>query len=125
MILTNQEAVQVFEGLNNLRTAGLQTLPIEVGYPIVKDLKLLEPICAAVDSMRESIGIKYGKQRNDGSYQIAEENLVVAQQELQTLSSIENTIELDFIPLAALKGLSFPLDIIYQIYPIIKENGEV
>lgn len=122
MILTNQEIVQVTEGLNRLRTGDLQMLPIEVGYLIIKDLKLLEPLCAAIDSMRESVGIKYGERKDNGSYQIKEENLGVAQRELEALSSIENTVELDLIPLAALNGLSFPLDVIYQIYPII--NGE-
>lgn len=121
--LTNQEIVNIYEGIQRLREASVDALPVKVGFTLVKDANILQPLYDAVISMRDTVALKYGENDN-GVVTIPPEFLEQANAELQELGSVENEVDVSYIPLAAISNLSLPLDIIYNIYPIIDENGE-
>lgn len=122
MVLTNQQIVEIYEGLYSLRAAGQQALPISVGFLIVKALKELQSSYEAITEMRAAVGTKYGVLQDDGSYFVEAKDRAAANKELQELMEIKSNINLDLIPLSLLNDISIPLDVIYNIYPII--NGE-
>lgn len=122
MVLTNQQIVEIYEGLYSLRAAGQYTLPISVGFLIVKALKELQSSYEAITEMRAAVGAKYGVLQDDGSYFVEAKDRAAANKELQELMEIKSNINLDLIPLSLLNDISIPLDVIYNIYPII--NGE-
>ena len=122
MVLTNQQIVEIYEGLYSLRAAGQQALPISVGFLIVKALKELQSSYEAITEMRAAVGAKYGVLQDDGSYFVEAKDRAAANKELRELMEIKSNINLDLIPLSLLNDISIPLDIIYNIYPII--NGE-
>lgn len=122
MVLTNQQIVEIYEGLYSLRAAGQQALPISVGFLIVKALKELQSSYEAIIEMRTTVGAKYGVLQDDGSYFVEAKDRAAANKELQELMEIKSNINLDLIPLSLLNDISIPLDVIYNIYPII--NGE-
>lgn len=122
MKLNNQQIVELYEGLSSLRAPDMQSLPVTIGYSIIKDTKMLETFYLAATNVRDSIAMKYGDAQGDGVFHIPEENMDKVQAELKELWGIENTIKLDLIPLSALAACSLPLDSLYKIYPLI--DGE-
>lgn len=123
-ILTNQELTTVYETIQSLRQADTQALPVKIGFTIVKDANLLEPIYNAVISTRDEIALRYGTNDGTGTVNIPPEYVETASKELQDLSECKSEVDLTLIPLAAISDLSLPLDSIYGLYPIIDENGE-
>lgn len=122
--LTNQEITTVYESIQSLRQVGTQALPVKIGFTIVKDANLIEPIYKAAISMRDEIALRYGTNDGTGTVNISPEHLETVTKELQDLSECTTEVDLTLIPLAAISDLSLPLDLIYGLYPIIDENGE-
>ena len=122
MILSNQQIVEVYEGLYRLRAADQSSLPISVGFLIVKAMKELQNSYEAIMEIKGQIGSKYGVLQDDGSYFVEAKDRAAAGKEIDDLMGIQSNINLDLIPLSLMKEVSVPLDIIYNIYPII--NGE-
>lgn len=53
--------------------------------------------------MREAVGKKYGTLQEDGTYFVEGDNLPIAQQELQELGNIEQSVEIYTVSLEDLK----------------------
>ena len=121
--LTNQEIVNIYEGIQKLRETQVDALPVKVGFSLIKDMNILQPLYSAVITTRDEVALRYGENDN-GVVHIPDEFLEKVNTELQELGSLESEVDISYIPLAAISNLSFPLDIIYSIYPIIEENGE-
>lgn len=123
MKLTNVEILKLFEGLNKLRGDRSQVLPIKAGFAIVKDIKILEPIYTSIITMRDELVRTYGEQKDDGSIAIPPDKVQQTNEELSKLSEIENEVELDILPLSMLQDLSFTLEEIDVLYPIINSEA--
>ena len=123
MVLTNQQIIDLSEGLASLRNSKLKELPISVCYTLIKDIKLLEPLYESAMSMVKTIGLKYGELKTDGNIVIEnEENRIKAQRELDELSKIENHVDLETVNLSQIGNYFCSLDDMFRIYPLI--NGE-
>lgn len=122
MVLSNQQIVEIYEGLYELRAAGQSSLPVSVGFLIVKAMKELQNSYETIMEVKGEIGSKYGVLQDDGSYFVEAKDRAAAGKEIDDLMAIQSNINLDLIPLSLMKEVSVPLDIIYNIYPII--NGE-
>lgn len=123
MKLTNEQIINIYEGIKHLREAGQQQLPTLLVYSLIKDLKLLEPLVEVVITARDEILQAYGNENEEGTVIIPQEKIAEAQVELDRLSKIENEISnLDRIPLSSIATLTLSFDDLYLIYPVI--DGE-
>ena len=123
MKLTNGEIVTLYEGLYKLREGRSAPLPIKVGFSIIKDMKILEPIYSSITTMRNDIAQRLGTPQDNGYIEIPSENVEEANREFENLSEIENQIDLDLISLSSLQNLQFSLDEINALYPIINSEA--
>lgn len=119
--LSNLDLVSLYEGLQEVKT---KTIPIEIGFLMVKNMKILEPIYQAIIESRTGLLTQVGEIQADGSIKIPQDKIQETNSQLAQLSSIENTLDLSLIKLSALKEASWTLEEIMNIYPIIKEDSE-
>lgn len=119
--LSNLDLVSLYEGLQEVKT---KTIPIEIGFLMVKNMKILEPIYQAIIESRTGLLTQVGEIQTDGSIKIPQDKIQETNFQLAQLSSIENTLDLSLIKLSALKEASWTLEEIMNIYPIIKEDSE-
>lgn len=123
--LTNQQIVDIYETIQRMRTAGIEPLPISISFAFIKNAIVLEPLYEAIVTTRNDMAMKHGSRNPDNSITIEPDYIEQVGKDLQELSALTIEIDITPIPLAAINNLSFPFDVIYKLYPLIDDNGEV
>lgn len=121
MILNNSQIYSLFEILFQIKQTE-NKLPIKVGFNIIRNIQILEPIYNAIADSRKEILLTYGVLNTEGHVTIPQDKVEEVNQLLLDLSNIENDISLMKLNLSDLEYLSLTLDDIEKLYPII--NGE-
>lgn len=121
MQLTNNQIIKLYELLISLDS---QTkLPIELGFTIIHNIKILQPYYQSVMEMRERLIRENGVQTEEGYVQVPPELINKVNQQLYSLLDIE--IEIPSLILIDVKQLSdifkeMSLEEIDILYPISK-----
>lgn len=119
--LTNKQIITLYELLNSLDS---QTkLPIELGFTIIHNIKILQPYYKSVMEMRERLIRENGIQTEEGHIQIPPHLINEVNQQLYSLLDIE--IEIPSLVLINVKQLNdifkeMSLKEINILYPIGK-----
>ena len=119
--LTNKQIINLYELLNSLDS---QTkLPIELGFTIIHNIKILQPYYQSVMEMRERLIRENGTQNEAGHIQIPPHLINEVNQQLYSLLDIE--IEIPSLVLINVKQLNdifkeMSLQEINILYPISK-----
>ena len=123
MKLTNNQVIQLYDGLTDLREHRSEALPIKISFPIIKNLKLLEPLYTSIKTAYNDLIMKYGEPNEKGEIFVGKDNIAIVNEELNTLGQIENTVDLDKIPLSSLENLSFSLKDMDTMYVMIDSEA--
>lgn len=119
--LTNKQIIELYELLNSLDS---QTkLPIELGFAIIHNIKILQPYYQSVMEMRERLIRENGTWNEEGHIQIPPHLINEVNQQLYSLLDIE--IEIPSLVLINVKQLNdifkeMSLKEINILYPISK-----
>lgn len=126
MKLTNAEITTLYEGLWELRKRIQIALPIQVGFAIIQDMKILQPIYETVIEMRNHIYFEHKESTDEDTQmvRIKVEDVDIVNKKLKELGDIPNELDLRRIPLPQLLSLSLTLDDIDILYPIIEPTSE-
>ena len=103
--LTNEEIYQIALGLNNNFSNNETYFPALVSFAIQKNKALLLSLAEEVDSGRNNIIKHYGKEQENGSYLILEENIELANKELNDLLKISQEVKLFVFDIEALNDI--------------------
>ena len=120
-LLTNKQIIELYELLNSLNS---QTkLPIELGFTIIHNIKILQPYYKSIMEMRERLIRENGIQTEEGHIQIPPHLINEVNQQLYSLLDIE--IEIPSLVLINAKQLNdifkeMSLKEINILYPISK-----
>ena len=120
-LLTNSQIIELYELLNSLDS---QTkLPIELGFTIIHNIKILQPYYQSVMEMRERLIRENGTRNEAGHIQIPPHLINEVNQQLYSLLDIE--IEIPSLVLINVKQLNdifkeMSLQEINILYPISK-----
>lgn len=83
-----------------------ELLPIQVNYAIQKNLEILMSNSKIIESLRNSVGKKYGVyQEEEQAYLIPLEKREEAQDEINKILEMEELLDIKFITLQDLSGL--------------------
>lgn len=119
--LTNNQIIKLYELLNSLDS---QTkLPIELGFTIIHNIKILQPYYQSVMEMRERLIRESGVQTEEGHIQVPPHLINEVNQQLYSLLGIE--VEIPSLILINVKQLNdifkeMSLEEINTLYPISK-----
>lgn len=106
ILLSNEEIYNYALNLNQQFNDEMSiSLPSLINFAIEKNLKTLSDLFEPIQKTRMSIGKKYGKRLEDGSYQVEENNFDKAQQELENLMSAQQAAEIKMIKLSDLTDI--------------------
>ena len=119
--LTNNQIIKLYELLNSLDSQ--IKLPIELGFTIIHNIKILQPYYQSVMEMRERLIRENGIQTEEGHIQIPPHLINEVNQQLYSLLDIE--IEIPSLVLINAKQLNdifkeMSLKEINILYPISK-----
>ena len=119
--LTNNEIIKLYELFNSLDSQ--IKLPIELGFTIIHNIKILQPYYQSVMEMRERLIRENGIQTEEGHIQIPPHLINEVNQQLYSLLDIE--IEIPSLVLINAKQLNdifkeMSLKEINILYPISK-----
>lgn len=117
--MKNREIVNLYEGISALKFV---EFPIQVTYAFLYNAQALEPYYNTIFKCRENIFKQYGILREDGAYDIPEENREIAQQELDKLANIDNNINLRKVRLSDLPHTNISMVTLQAIMPMISEE---
>lgn len=121
MILTNKTiyaTVQAFDAhFQNLE----QYLPVRVTYAILKNYNVLQNQANIIEETRNTIIKRYGEESENG-YIVKEENIVKANEELNTILQLEQDVPIIMIKMSDLQGFNFTLQQMQALLYMIEEN---
>lgn len=102
---TNEQIYQTFNNIQQYLITSQQNviLPLKPNFYLLKNYKTFTALAKEIDVMREAVGKKYGTLQEDGTYFVEGDNLPIAQQELQELGNIEQSVEIYTVSLEDLK----------------------
>ena len=81
-------------------------LPLKINFYLLSNFKTISDKAEIIEQMRQKIGKKYGEYNsNNNSYSIKPENLENAQNELNALLEMEQSIDIYKISLSDLEGV--------------------
>ena len=117
--LLNIDIVSLYE---TLQKNCYKELPIETGFIMAKDMKILQPIYEIIIESRNKIYKQFGDLQEDGTIHIPSNKIADANEQLKQLSNINNSVNLDTIKLLTLQNASWTLEDIINLYPILEED---
>lgn len=123
MKLANKEILANTEGLATLLQEGAP-LPAVISFSVIRNYKNLLPIAEDIEHERLKIAQRYGKETEDGTFYIPEENRETAMQELNDLSNVTTSVPIMTFSLDKLSGYDIPLKTMNILYFMV-EDGEV
>ena len=97
MKLTNSEIYNYAIALNEAFADNTQRLPMKVNFYLQKNKKILTELGQDLEESRKDIIQAYGKTEDSIHYEIPEENIEIAQKELEDLLALEQQVEIYMI----------------------------
>ena len=124
MTYTNKEITSIFEGLALVRRSEI-TFPAKIGYAIVRNIRILEPIYQDIIDSRNRIILDNSKEKQaeQDFYTVAEDKKDFVNKELKSLGEAENDISLTKIKMKDIESLDLPIDIVEGLFYMIEDEG--
>lgn len=119
--MINKEILHIVEGLSQILQDST-SFPANVSYAIIRNFKILSPIAEDIYNERENIIKKYGEKIEDGHYQIPEDKINIANQELDNLLNMDTNVQLVTFSIDNLLGYDIPLKTMNILYFIIEDS---
>lgn len=120
-VLTNNEIYFINEQLNKIFEVSNQYLPAKVNFYIQKNRKKIIELTQEIEQERTRIIQNFGEEQENGKYFIPKERIDEAQNELGSLSDIEQEIDIYMISLEDIENLHFTLPQMEALMFMIKE----
>lgn len=114
--MTNREIIQIYEGIVEIYTLGLQ-LDIETNYTLVRIKVLLEPYYKAIILTRQDLMKQYKNPNDETFTSVNMQNLA---KEFDQLMDIKVDLDLPKIELIKLNDPKLRIDLLEKLLPIIK-----
>lgn len=104
MTFKNFEIYNIAEGLLSAFSGAdsTQKLPIKLSYTIKKNTNKFQSIAEQIEKSRVELIQKYGKETEDGGYQVLPENEETANKEFTELMNLEENIDVHTIDINSL-----------------------
>ena len=108
MKLTNQQIEQYFTNYNNAFVEFKSYIPVRANFIINKNINKLQTLTQEITDSRLQIAQHYGTMNEEGTaYLVPEDKQAAAAQELQSLYSLEQEVDIAKITLDALGNAEF------------------
>lgn len=85
-------------------------IPAKANFKLQKNINILTAAAGEIDNLRLEILMQYGETNEDGSMWIPEENLAIAQSELNDLFSLEQEIDIKILDIDDFGNVEFTAD---------------
>lgn len=123
---TNEQIYQIFNNIQQYLVTAQQNvmLPLKPNFYLLKNYKTFTALVEEIETMREAVGKKYGTLQEDGTYFVEGDNLSIAQQELQELGNIEQSVEIYTISLEDLKDIELTTKQMEALLFMIEDEEE-
>ena len=118
--MTNKEIYSIYEGLCELSNNKELQFPIKISYILAKNKLKLESYYKAISDCEKKIWLQYGKQKEDGSIWMPNENIEKANQALQDLMEIDNNVNIETINIEDFGNINIQLDTLTKLMNMIK-----
>ena len=120
MTVTNDQVLTLLKGISELEELDLP-LNIKLSYNLAKNRQILNPYGAIIGHSQIKIYDKYGEKTGRSEYKIPEENIEIAQKELDELGKISNEIDLTKISISDFEDNKVPFYVLEKLLLIINE----
>ena len=120
MTITNNQIITINKGIAELEELDLP-LNIKLSYTFAKNRQALIPYLKLIDDEQLKIYSKYGEKTGRIEYKIPNENIEIAQKELDELGKIPNEINLTKININDFEDNKVPFYVLEKLLPIIEE----
>lgn len=107
MKLTNTEIYSIANGLGPIANNGVMKLPIKVNFFLQKNMKLLAAAAQEIEEARLEVAKKYSTSNGEEGYYIPPENMTLAQQDINTLFSIEQELDIKTVKIDDFGAVEF------------------
>ena len=94
MKLTNYTIYIYSQNLSSAFSNKEQHLPIKLNFSILKNSQLLSTLAQEIEEARINIIKHYGEIQEDGNIKVPEDKIVIANQEIEDLFSIEQEVNI-------------------------------
>jgi len=123
---TNEQIYQIFNNIQQyLINPKLNiVLPLKPNFYLLKNYKTFTTLAEEIETMRVAIGQKYGTLQEDGTYFVEGDNFPIAQQELQELGKIEQSVEIYTVSLDDLKDIELTTKQMEALLFMIEDEEE-
>lgn len=119
--ITNEEIYFINQQLNKIFEESHQYLPAKVNFYIQKNKKQIMDLAMEIEQARINIIQNFGKHAEENKYFIPDENITLAQKELNDLLNITQEIEVYTISLDDIENLQFTLPQMEALMFMIEE----
>lgn len=121
MKLTNNQVYGLYETLIKFQDKN-KSLPIKVGFALLQNIKILEPIYSSIDTLRQNLILANGTQTEDGMVNVPKDKLEEVNKELTILGNEESEVKLRKIKLQDIENLELSLEELIKIEILIEEE---
>ena len=119
--ITNEEIYFINQQLNKIFEESHQYLPAKVNFYIQKNKKQIMDLAMEIEQARINIIQNFGEHAEENKYFIPDENITLAQKELNDLLNITQEIEVYTISLDDIENLQFTLPQMEALMFMIEE----
>lgn len=119
--ITNEEIYFINQQLNKIFEESHQYLPAKVNFYIQKNKKQIMDLAMEIEQARINIIQNFGEHAEENKYFIPDENITLAQKELNDLLNIVQEIEVYTISLDDIENLQFTLPQMEALMFMIEE----
>ena len=119
--ITNEEIYFINQQLNKIFEESHQYLPAKVNFYIQKNKKQIMNLAMEIEQARINIIQNFGEHAEENKYFIPDENITLAQKELNDLLNITQEIEVYTISLDDIENLQFTLPQMEALMFMIEE----
>ena len=119
--LNNEEIYFAHKQLNDAFEGSNQYLPAKINFYIQKNKKKIADLAQEIETTRVQIIQSFGVPEEEGKYFIPEDKIQIAQQEIASLFTIVQEIEINTIALEDIENLHFTLPQMEALMFMIEE----
>lgn len=121
-ILTNEQIYSINQQMSKVFEQSNQYLPARVNFYIQKNKNKIAELAQEIEDTRTKIIVNFGiPGEEEGRYQIPQDKLQEAQQELLDLFSIKQEIEINIISINDIENLHFTIPQMEALMFMIEE----
>ena len=124
--MKNQDIINCYKGLAEMRKAPMRRLPGRTCFTIIKNMKTLEPIVESIEAAYNEIVLKYADpvDGETNSFQVREGQKENLTQELNELYNIDTEVNLTKIQLSEIAKCDCSINEMEALYLMIEEDEE-